>query len=64
MVIPYSRGGAENQKPFKIQSYYARFLRFGMNVVHYDHISQIGGGVRTDFESIRPDDLVCPMGSK
>ncbi len=57
MVIPYSRGGAGNQKPFKIQSYYTRFLRLGMNEVQYDQISQIEGGVRTDFQPIRPDGL-------
>ncbi len=58
MVIPYSRGAAGNQKLFKIQSYLAKFLRFGVIVVQYDQISQIGGGLCTGFEPIRPDDHV------
>ena len=59
MVIPYCRGGVGNQKPFKIMSYHARFHCFGMNVVQYDQISQIGDGVRTDFGPIGPNDTEC-----
>ena len=38
-------------------TFFNRFLRFGMNEVQYDQISQIEVGVRTDPEPIRPDGL-------
>ncbi len=49
MVIPYSRGGTVNQKPFKIKSCQARFLNFSVNVVQYNQISQFGVSACTDF---------------
>ena len=60
MVIPYSWGGTGNKKLFKIKSWRARFLRFEMNVVQYDQISQFGVGARMDFGQIRPDDTEWP----
>ena len=41
---------------FKIKSCQARFLRFGVNVVQYNQISQFRVGACTDFGQIRPDD--------